>query len=88
MSYTIGGKIFYYYLIISFEEIIEKKILLIELSKNRVESCRFLLKAVAACMNNYNFLRNSTTDRGQRGVRQTATFYEKVRGLEHICRLL
>ena len=58
-----------------------------ELSKNRVESCRFLLKAVVTCMNNYNFLRNSTTDGGQRGVPQTTTFYEKVRGLEHICRL-
>ena len=74
--------------IISFEEIIAKKFLSIELSKNRVESCRFLLKAVVTRMNNYNFLRNFTTDRSQRGVRKTTTVYEKVLGLEHICRLL
>ena len=72
--------------IISFEEIIEKKFLSIELSKNRVESCRFLLKAVVTCMNNYKFLRNFTTDRRQWGVQQTTTFYEKVLGLERICR--
>ena len=39
-------------------------------------------------MNNYNFLRSFTTDRGQRDVRQTTIFYEKVRGLEYICKLL
>ena len=48
--------------IIPFEEIIEKTFLLIELLKNREKSCKFLLKAVVTCMNNYNFLRNSTTD--------------------------
>ena len=41
--------------IIKFEEIIEKKFLLIELSKNRVESCRFLLKAVVTCMDTTTF---------------------------------
>ena len=73
IPYTIRSRIFVIS-IISFEEIIEKKFLLIELSKNRVESCRLLLKAAVSCMNNDNFLGNSTSKRGQRGVRQTTTY--------------
>ena len=61
-SSTRGDKIFCY-----FDNFVwwnyRKKILLIELSKNRL-----ILKAVVTCMNNHKFLRNFTTDRSQQGV--------------------